>query len=53
MTPVAHRTIGILLGLVGIIALVLSLTSVLDGVWLPAAVLLPGIAAYGWSMLKR
>jgi len=53
MTPVVHQAIGILLGLVGIVALVLALMSALDGVWLPVVILLPGIAAYGWSMLRR
>ena len=52
MTLAVHRATGVLLALLGSAALVLGLLSGLDGDWLPLVVLLPGIVAYLWSMLK-
>jgi len=52
MTLAVHRAIGVLLTLLGSAALVLALLSGQDGDWLPLAVLLPGIVAYLWSVLK-
>lgn len=41
---------GVLLGLLGLVALLLGVLSVLDGDWVPLAACAPGVVACGWDL---
>lgn len=48
--PAASTLWGVLLGLLGLVALLLGALSVLDGDWVPLAACAPGVVACGWGL---
>ena len=46
------RIIVVLLGIVGVVALALAAFSLLDGDWVPLAIVLPGAAIYIWLIWR-
>jgi hypothetical protein len=50
---VISRWIQAVLGILGVIALALAIWSGLDGDWWPLIVLMPGVGAYGFGILRR
>lgn len=53
MPSTLSRTILVLLGFVGLVALALAAFSVLDGDWVPLAIVLPGMALFVALILRR